>query len=63
MEKHKYLSNFDYFSYQSNAFFSSLDCDYTQRPPMSFAIANNLLAPNTRPTTLGISPWATIALA
>jgi hypothetical protein len=29
MEKHKYLSNFDYFSLQSNALFGSLDYDCT----------------------------------
>jgi hypothetical protein len=30
-----------------------------QIPPMSFAIANNLLAPNIKATNLKISPWAT----
>jgi hypothetical protein len=30
MEKHKYLSNFDQFSLESNAFFGSLDWDYTR---------------------------------
>jgi hypothetical protein len=29
-----------------------------QRPPMSFAIANNLLAPNIKAIDLRISPWA-----
>jgi hypothetical protein len=29
MAKHKYLSNFDYFSLQSNTFFGLLDYDYT----------------------------------
>jgi hypothetical protein len=29
-KKHKYLSNFDYFSLQFNALFGLLDCDYTQ---------------------------------
>jgi len=30
-----------------------------QRPPMPFAIANNLLAPKTRVADLGISPQTT----
>jgi hypothetical protein len=30
-----------------------------KRPPMSFAIANNLLAPNIKATNLRISPQAT----
>jgi hypothetical protein len=30
---------------------------------MSFAIANNLLAPSIRATYLRISPWATIIVA
>jgi hypothetical protein len=30
VEKHKYLSYFDYFSLQSNTIFGSLNCDYTQ---------------------------------
>jgi hypothetical protein len=34
-----------------------------QRPPMSFAIANNLLAPSIRATDLGISPQATTIVA
>jgi hypothetical protein len=29
MAKHKYLSNFDYFSLQSNTLFGLLDYDYT----------------------------------
>ncbi len=29
MAKHKYLSIFDYFSLWTDAFFGSLDCDYT----------------------------------
>jgi len=32
-----------------------------QRLPVSFAITNNLLAPSTRATNLGISPWGAIA--
>jgi len=32
-----------------------------QRPPMFFAIANNLLTPNIEATNLGISPQTTIA--
>ncbi len=58
MVKLKYLSNFDYFSLGSDALFNSLDCDYTQRPPTSFAIANNLLVLNARAIDLGISPRA-----
>ncbi len=32
-----------------------------QKPLMSFAIANNLLTPNTKAINLRISPWETIA--
>jgi hypothetical protein len=30
--KHKYFSNFDYFSLRFDALFGSLDCDYTPPP-------------------------------
>jgi hypothetical protein len=30
-KKHKYLSNFDYFSLQSDTLFGWLDCDYTHK--------------------------------
>jgi hypothetical protein len=33
-----------------------------QRPPMPFAIANNLLAPKTRVADLGISPQTTTTI-
>jgi hypothetical protein len=39
MEKHKYLSNFDYFYLQSNALFGSMDCDYTQLEILILAIS------------------------
>jgi hypothetical protein len=34
-----------------------------QKPPMSFAIVNNLLAPNIRAIDLRIFQWATIVIA
>jgi hypothetical protein len=40
---------------QRNASFMAI----CQRPPMSFTIANNLLAPNTKAVDIGISPRTT----
>jgi hypothetical protein len=34
-----------------------------QKLPMSFAIVNTVLAPNTRAIDLGIFPWATTIIA